>query len=99
MREGGLAPAQTPRVHARAPLSHLVKQRVQHADAEHSAGGEREAEHEGQVGALVPLHLERGTVLKSHLFPSVYCSDYLLHAQHDYAEYFCSLSTSSRGIL
>lgn len=35
----------------------LVQQRVQHADAEDTASGERQAEHEGQVGAVLPLPL------------------------------------------
>lgn len=39
-------------------FSHLVKQRVEHADAEHPAGSERQPEHEGQVGALISLYLE-----------------------------------------
>lgn len=39
----------------------LVKQRVQHADAEDAARGEGQAEHEGQVGAVLPFPLwERG---------------------------------------
>lgn len=36
---------------------YLVEEGVQHADAEHLSGGERQAEHEHQVGALLPLLL------------------------------------------
>lgn len=36
----------------------LIQQRVQHADAEDAAGGEGQAEHEGQVGAVLPLPLQ-----------------------------------------
>lgn len=39
--------------------SDLVEQRIQHADAEHPAGGEREPEHERQVGAVLSLFLRR----------------------------------------
>lgn len=40
-------------------LSHLVKQRIQHADTEHPACSKRQPEHEGQVGALIALYLKR----------------------------------------
>lgn len=46
-------------------FSHLVKQRVQHADAEHSACSERQPEHEGQVGALITLDLHRRRTQKT----------------------------------
>lgn len=36
-----------PKVKPRALLSHLVQQRVEHADTEHPAGSERQPEHEG----------------------------------------------------
>lgn len=36
---------------------YLVEEGVQHADAEHLSGSERQAEHEHQVGALLPLLL------------------------------------------
>lgn len=39
-------------------FSHLVKQRVEHADAEHPACSKRQPEHEGQVGALITLYLK-----------------------------------------
>lgn len=38
--------------------SHLVEQRVQHADAEDPPGREGQPEHEGQVGAVLSLFLE-----------------------------------------
>lgn len=38
--------------------SHLVEQRVQHADAEDPPGREGQPEHEGQVGAILSLFLE-----------------------------------------
>lgn len=45
----------------------LVEQRVQHADAEDAARGERQAEHEGQVGAVFPFPLqESGTQAGAH---------------------------------
>lgn len=37
---------------------HLVEQRVQHADAEDPPRSEGQAEHEGQVGAILTLFLE-----------------------------------------
>lgn len=45
-----------------APITtDLIEQRVQHADAEDAARGEGQAEHEGQVGAVLTLPLwERG---------------------------------------
>lgn len=39
--------------------SHLVEQRVQHADAEDPPGREGQAEHEGQVGAILSLFLQK----------------------------------------
>lgn len=43
------------------PPTDLVQQGVQHADAEDASGGEWQAEHEGQVGTVLPLPLrERG---------------------------------------
>ena len=45
------------RAPAPAPAD-LIQQRVQHADAEDAAGGEGQAEHEGQVGAVLPLPLQ-----------------------------------------
>ena len=36
----------------------LIQQCVQHADAEDAAGGEGQAEHEGQVGAVLTLPLQ-----------------------------------------
>ena len=39
------------------PNTHLVEQRIQHTDTEHSACSERQTEHEGQVGTLITLYL------------------------------------------
>ena len=40
------------------PQADLIQQCVQHADAEDAAGGEGQAEHEGQVGAVLTLPLQ-----------------------------------------
>lgn len=38
-------------------IAHLVEECIQHADTEHPASSEREAEHEGKIGALISLYL------------------------------------------
>lgn len=40
------------------PRADLIQQCVQHADAEDAAGGEGQAEHEGQVGAVLTFPLQ-----------------------------------------
>lgn len=53
-----MGPCLPPSLHIPADL---VEQCIQHADTKHSASSKRQAEHEGQVGAILPFLLqERG---------------------------------------
>lgn len=47
--------------------TNLIEEGVQHADAEHSACSEGQAEHEGQVGAFVSLFLRNMKWSENHL--------------------------------
>lgn len=55
------------------PQADLIQQCVQHADAEDAAGGEGQAEHEGQVGAILTLPLQdRGAQTGWCLWPQLH---------------------------